>query len=666
VYRLRDLTTRQATYAALMVVLLAVPVVDSVGRAVEMGWIPAGDDALIGLRALDVGTDDATLVGQPSTSHLYGPDEGTSHPGPIEFVWLAAPMRVLGATTGMLVAIAAMNLATVLIAVWVVLRRAGPAVAAWSAVLAGAALWAGGSALLSDPISSSAGAIGLFALAALGWAIADGDVRLLPLGAGVTAWVAQQHLSIVMPAAALVAYALSGLSLHALGRRRARRRSGDSDEDPNPAPPWWPWVLGAAGLSALLWSPVVIDQVTGDPGNLTALVRYTGSTETETIGFISGVRQAARALGVPPVLVREDLVGRDFFAGPLRPVEVVVALALLGALVAIALAAWRRRRSLSTLAGAALVLGAAGVWNGSQIPRSVEAFRISFYRWTYVVAWLGWIAVGWATGLALRRLLAQRDVEVPQRVGRLAPVAAAVALLVPTVLGVTTTGDNDQRRDQDGFSALATIGDVAAAEADGAAGVTLVLRGRSAVLSSGAALGLRLAAAGHDISVAEQDSRFWGEHRILQDDQPGSVILLLATGRGSVPPGPGRVVASVDLNEDLRDDLAPLVAAAEGAEVVPSDRADEILARTFEPPQHATIRAFMDTIDTAPEWILTDERLVSMVRAGYYDSPSFDSQHLEALAAQLPAATVNDDDVFELRVLDAAELAALVADGEEP
>jgi hypothetical protein len=565
----------------------------------------------------------------------------------------------------MLVAIAAVNLAAVLVAVWVVLRRAGPGVAAWSAVLMGAALWAEGSALLSDPISSSAGAIGLFALAALSWAIADGDVRLMPLGALVAAWVAQQHLSIVVPAAALVAYALVGLTAGALGSRRARR-GPDATGGAGAGPRRWPWVAAAVGISAVLWSPVVVEQVTGDPGNLTALVRYTGSTQSETLGMTSGVRQAARALGAPPVLLREDLGGRDFFAGPLRSAEAGASVVIVTGLVATALLAWRRRRSLSVLVGAALVLAVAGVWNGSQIPRSVEAFRISFYRWTFVVAWLAWIAIGWAAGLAVHRLLARRDVRAPERIGRLAPVAAAVALLVPTVLGVTTSGDNDERRDQDGFEALDRLADAAVDEAEGADGVTLVLRGRSAVLSSGAALGLRLAEAGHDITVVDQDSRFWGEHRILGDEPPGSVILLLATGRGSVPPGPGRSVARTDLNEDLRDDLDPLVAAVEGAPVILSDQADDILARTFEPAQHDTISAFMETIDTAPEWILTDERLVSMVRAGYFDSPSFDPEQLDALAAHLPAATINDDDVLELRLLDPSELTALVAGGKEP
>ncbi|MCB0972040.1 MAG: hypothetical protein KDA97_11090, partial [Acidimicrobiales bacterium] len=91
----------QALVAAAMAALLVAPFVVSATRALDREYLPSGDDALIGLRALDVGTADTPLVGQPSTSHLYGPDDGTSHPGPIEFFWLALPVRALGPPAGM-------------------------------------------------------------------------------------------------------------------------------------------------------------------------------------------------------------------------------------------------------------------------------------------------------------------------------------------------------------------------------------------------------------------------------------------------------------------------------------------------------------------------------------------------------------------------------------
>ena len=135
VHRLRDLDGRQVLVAAAMVVLVLVPFGASAVRAHHVGWLPSGDDALIGLRTHDVLTSERPVLGQPSTSHLYGHEAGTSHPGPIEFYWLAAPLRLLGPSVGMISGILVVNLAAVLVAAWVVLRRAGPTVAGWAMVL---------------------------------------------------------------------------------------------------------------------------------------------------------------------------------------------------------------------------------------------------------------------------------------------------------------------------------------------------------------------------------------------------------------------------------------------------------------------------------------------------------------------------------------------------
>ena len=50
-HRLRDLDRRQALVAVALVVALVVPFGASVLRARSIGWLPSGDDALIGLRA---------------------------------------------------------------------------------------------------------------------------------------------------------------------------------------------------------------------------------------------------------------------------------------------------------------------------------------------------------------------------------------------------------------------------------------------------------------------------------------------------------------------------------------------------------------------------------------------------------------------------------------
>lgn len=650
--------------AGLLVALLLAPFAVSLARAADVGWLPSGDDALIGLRARDALTSERVSIGQPSTSHLYSDDIDTHHPGPIEFFWLAIPVRTLGPAPGMLLGIAAVNVASVLVALWVVLRRAGPGVAAWSAVLLSGVLWSQGTALLSDPISSSAGSIALLALAAVAWAVADGDVRLVPLGALVSAWVLQQHLAIVVPAAALCGFAVVGLALHLV----ARRRRGAAPPDDEAAPPddeaWWPWLAGGASLALVLWAPVLWQQATGDPGNVTAVVEYARTSDTPSVGMAAGLRQAVRALGFPPLLVQWDLQGPALKDGPVAWYDLLAAVAAYGLLAATAVVAWSRRRSLAVLAALVLVLASAGVVTGASIPDSVEAFRANFYRWMFVVAWLGLTALGWAGALAARRLLLERGGAVPTSLPRVAAGLAVVAVLVPAVAAGASTSFDDERRDQNGFGAMQAVSDAAIerADAEGVDRVTLVPRGRSAVLASLPAMAMQLESAGYEVRVPpELEARFWGDHRILAPGEDPGLILALVTSRGPVPEGPGEVIAEVALNEELRKVLDPLVAEARGAEVVVSEDGEQLLAERYpDADQRDFLRAAVAALPDDPETILTSDAVLELLAEGYLALPALDPDALRTVADGLPLRDVNLDDQFELRVIDEADLAELV------
>ena len=277
-----------------------------------------------------------------------------------------------------------------------------------------------------------------------------------------------------------------------------------------------------------------------------------------------------------------------------------------------------------------------------------------------MVAWLTWIVIGWVAAIAVRLALARRGQRVPAAAWRFAPALAVVVMLIPAIGTVATAGYNDERRDQSGFVAMRTMSDAALAAADeaGAERVTLVLRGKAAVLSTGQAVALQLEAAGYDVVLPEQEARFWGEQRML--DQ-GDLVLLLATGRGVAPDGvPGRTIARLDMNERLRGLLAPLVEQARSAELVPSDRADALLDAQFEPTNRVYAKGVLDNMAFAPEAVLTDDVLLGLVADGYFESPVFDPEQVAALQAALPASTVNDDDVLELRVLTPEELAGAI------
>lgn len=666
VHRLRELDVRGRLIAALLVGLLLVQFGASVGRAAQVEWLPSGDDALIGLRAHDVFSGHLPLVGQPSTSHLYGPEQGSAHPGPIEFYWLAVPLRVLGPAAGMIVGAGLFNLASVLVAGWVVFRRAGPGVGAWAMILLSGVLWSQGTALLTDPISSNAGGLPLVALAASAWAVIDGDKRLLPLATLFGTWVAQQHLAIVGPAASLVGLTVLGVGIWVIVRWRRRATDpsdevhdggGDGDRSGDDEP-FWPWLLGAAVLAGVLWSPVVYEQVTRDPGNISAVLDYAQTSEQEKVGITAGVRQAVRAVGFPPLLVRSDLGGLDFYHGPLRPVETVAAVLSYAVLVATAVVAWNRRRRLALLAVTALVLAAGGAVNGSTIPNSIEAFRINFYRWAFVVAWLAWIVLGWGAALVVKHLLDRVDRVVPRGVLRWGAPLGAALMLVPAVASIATVSTDDRRRDESGFPAMRAMSETAVSEADGHDRITLVLRGRSAYVASGPALTLQLTAAGHDVVLPDQEARFYGSHRILRPgDDPGDLIFVLTSSRGDLPDAPGSVVDTYDMNREINELLGDLLARSEGTEPVVAPEGPQILAaRWDDPAARDFVAAGLDQLRTEPAAVLTNPALLDLVEEGYFSEPVYDSDDLARLRRLLPAATVNDDDVFELRVLSRDEL----------
>src|SRR4029453_11747260 len=113
--------------------------------------------------------------------------------------------------------------------------------------------------------------------------------------------------------------------------------------------------------------PVVIDQITGRPGNLTRMVQFAGADERPTLGFGSALRQVAHVLGWPLLLGRTDLDG----AWLLRPVALVTGLTAAVVVATLGYLGWRwrarggRRTALVVMAGAITV---GGMLNGSSVP----------------------------------------------------------------------------------------------------------------------------------------------------------------------------------------------------------------------------------------------------------------------------------------------------------
>lgn len=653
-HRLRNLDGRARLVALLAVVCLTAPFVASVVGAVHRDWTPSNDEALIALRVHDVTSGHPPLIGQPSTAAQYSELDPPHHPGPIEFYLLVPAVELLGSDLGMLVGAGLFNLSAILVAAWVVFRRAGPLVGLAGVLALSGLAWAQGIAMLTDPISSNMGGIPLVAVVVLGWAVLDGDLRLLPLFALALAFVCQQHLAVVGVAAGTAAWVAVGLAFTWLGWRRA---AGDP-EGGGAGPPqdrWW-WLGGAAAVSLVAWLPVIIDQVAGT-GNVGRMLSFGGADDRPSLGLGAGIRQGLRALGVPPLVLRTNLHG-DAIHAPLSGPAIAGTLVVIGLLVAIAVADRHRCRPRASLAITTLVLAACGALTGANVPRSMEADRINFYRWAFVASALAWFVLAWAAAGLVRR-------RWPAETARIqVPGAIAIGLAVVLVAGATVawSGPRD-RRDQEVFHTERRLADVADEALEPGSRVLLVPDGSAASLALVPALTLQLVERGHAVRVPSDQVAGYGDH-LVDHGEPFDAGLVLVTGKDRVPDGPGRVLARVDLNASNRAARARLAeqlkgkdlhVSPDGPAIIEDVAGDTLVGRS------AIFGLLLASVSKDPARALEYPDVARALDAGYFDQIDLDPEALATLRAH-PVRYSWAQDVFELRLLTPDELRAAYPD----
>ncbi|WP_426573499.1 hypothetical protein [Aquihabitans sp. McL0605] len=676
-HRLRDLAARQRWLVLAIALALVAPFAASVINSARVDWTPSNDEALIALRVHEVFSAHPPLTGQPSTaSHYVKDDPPPRHPGPIEFYLLAPTVKLLGSDLGMPIGVGIINAGSVLIAAWVVFRRGGVMAGLLGSVVISSLAWSEGPALLTDPISSNAGGIPMLALAALAWAIVDGDIRLLPLTALVLAYVAQQHLAVLGVALGISLYIGLGVLLSVVAWLRWRRtRAGTDpptdpvdaaiagvpettapvvdDSVPDPVGPL-PWILGAVGVSLVAWLPVLIDQLWGS-GNISRMGRFAQSSEREVQGFWSGVHQGLRALGAPPLVLRTRLSGVDMFA-PLSKAAIAGSLLVIVALVAIAVLDRRRNRSRATLAVTALVTALIGAYNGTNVPASLEAQRINFYRWMFVTSVLAWIALLWALGswLARRRAVAERS---PQ----LRPIVAGVALVAIALIPVASIGFAGPRvrRDQALFDFEHTMNAKVAEATKGKRRVLVIPLGASAVLATAPPVALELVEQGHVLGVPRNQDEGYGDRNVEKGDYDAAVVIVSATD--PIDPLPGKLVARLDL-DPARAARAEAADQIRGQDVVVSPNADEVLRGLHgedgllqNDGQRAFVAQVLASLADDPEEALRSPVVLEALKAGYFTSPVIDPDLLDELIAN-PAQNSWKDSIIEAWVLTPEQL----------
>jgi hypothetical protein len=314
VHRLRDLDRRGRWVAVAFAVALALAPAVAFLRYLP-DWVPAGDPAYMGLRALDVGGGRTPLVGQPSTSAEYVDGAMVHHLGPTHFYLMAPFVRLLGVAVGMLLVSVLLTGGSVLVAAWGVFRQLGPRGGVVAAVVLTGITFTTGASSLVNPVSSSISGYPLLCSAVLLWCLLCGDMKLLPPTALVVSFTAQQHLA-VLPALALMTV-IAAAGCVALERRRGEeliRRAG--------------WAVVVAGVT---WSPVIVQELFGHPGNISQLSEFAGSSDRPRLGTGVAVEQVVHALGLPPLIGQPDIDGGWFFR-PMSPLTWVSAFAVTGVL----------------------------------------------------------------------------------------------------------------------------------------------------------------------------------------------------------------------------------------------------------------------------------------------------------------------------------------------
>lgn len=622
IHRLRDLDRRGRWVAAgLAALLVLIPVVAAVVNLSR--WEPQGDDALIELRAYDVGTVRNPLVGQPSTSGTYGSQaDNVAHPGPLGFAVIAPGARLLGPVAGTLLSTAAVTAAALLSVAWMLFRLLGPRGGAVGAALGALAAFSAGAAGQVDPLSSNFGRFALLAAAVGVWAVLSGDLRLVPLTVAFWSFAAQQHLS-VLPAAAVLAGA------GAVGIAFWVWRVGPGHRARALA-----WVGGGALVGLVLWAPVLWQEVTGEPGNLTALSEYSGDPERVDLGVRSAVGQVSTVLGPRPFLGWSSPRGWDLVA-PRSTVAVVATFAAVGAVLA--LAGWWRRRDPRMVAAVAMVgvLAVAGVVTGTNIPDSPEQGRLNFFHWAFALSFFELLVVGWLLALLVPKV-------TPNLTHGRAITAAVVAAVVLIAVALTPVVV-DRRADHLGqpietaavrelLDQVETSEELAAVDHP----LLVLVNGDDRYIQVGDTVGARLEIDGRRIQFPDSSRGFVHPDRLADPcTVPGALVVSLVLN--DLAPPPGVEIASVDGAPSLdRDALARLEAQAEGQEVV------------FGPDLQAALDAMPGDrggllgatialrLGTEPQRVLLDRASVDLLLDHPTESPKLDPEDLQALRDSYP------------------------------
>jgi hypothetical protein len=336
------------------VVVALVPIVVATIRAIDHGWVPAGDNGLIAVRVRDVFSHHPPLLYTWSTASLWA-GFGFNHPGPLLFDVLAVPTAIFKGSDGLAIGAALLNgLSLIGIAVFA-FRRGGALLASVGVAMTTLLCWVMGSELLFDPWSPNSLMLPLLLFLVLAWSLGCGDLAALPWAVVVGSLLVQTNLGFGLLVPALAGWGVLGL---VAALRRQRRAAPDS----------WParrrraLRIGiVAGLVLVAcWVQPVIEQLTSrGEGNLTLIARGLGRVPTVDRG-----RGFWLFADVNAMWWRRGSLRRVYSSPPSHAFAMASLLFSGGMLAGAAWIARRRRDPVATAAvAAAAVAAAAGLFS---------------------------------------------------------------------------------------------------------------------------------------------------------------------------------------------------------------------------------------------------------------------------------------------------------------
>lgn len=529
----------RSTWALTSAILLAValPVLAAVVSAGWRQWYASSDQAIMLMRTFDVGGRETPLVGAWSRW-------GWSHPGPIVY-WVLAPFaRVLG-QQGALVGAGLVNAAAIVGSMAVVLRRAGVAKAAAAALVLALVVHAAGSEKLVDIWNPTIAFFSFFFFLFIIWSVVCGDRWLLPGAVAVGSFSVQSHVGYALVVGGL-------LLVTAVWVLVARRQDRPRWSRPQRLAAW-----GAAAAVLVMWAPAVVEQRSGDPGNLSALAEYGADPDEPAAGWSYAVGVAGWQLRPTGPWVSGQEVNPFGFtrSGPALPAVATVA--------AVAAATWwaaggRRHRGRDDTAhrdtapddtarhrdtarlGAISLVGAGFAFVATAQVRGIPVPYL--VRWWWAVAAMGTLTVAWALLDATSGRV--RQVLLGAAVVGLCLASGATLLSLPTrVPGADTSR---------------AIAAVAPAVADGLepSGRYLI---RSVAVSTwgapGPALQLDLERRGFDVFVepAPLAVLTYGEQRVAELSEVDEIVTIVGrtdAEAGWTPPEGSRLLTQWEDGED--------------------------------------------------------------------------------------------------------------------